>query len=101
MSPQYQLARLDMLPLELLHMLVDHSLYLDIKHMSCVNKRLREACLPYLFRNVRYEFSDLGLSRLWRLLLSDLCRHVVSFTYVVPELLKPGEHSTTLIHEIF
>ena len=44
-----------------------------------------------LFHQVEFQFSEAGFDELKSLLKSDVRHHVVSFTYVVPELLKTGK----------
>lgn len=82
--------------LDLLHssILYRVAIYLgpwDIEELSCVNKRLRAASLSVLFRAVKFEFSKTGLNGLERISDSDIRQHVVSLTYVAPEILKPGK----------
>lgn len=62
-----------------------------IKDLSCASKRLRDACLPTLFRQVKFEFSEAGLGELSSILKSDVHCHVVSFTYAVPDLFVQGK----------
>lgn len=84
-------ARLDLLHSDILNRVVKFLPPWEIEDLSCVNKRLREASLPVLFRAVRFEFSKTGLNGLKRLSDSDIRQHVVSLTYVAPEILKPGK----------
>lgn len=63
----------------------------DVEELSCVNKRLREASIPVLFSAVRFEFSKSSLYGLIQLSGSDIRQHVVSLTYVIPEILKMGK----------
>jgi hypothetical protein len=63
----------------------------EIKDLSCASTRLREACLPTLFRRVEFEFSETGIGELRGILKSDVRCHVVSFTYAVPDLFIPGK----------
>ncbi|PGG99691.1 hypothetical protein AJ80_09305 [Polytolypa hystricis UAMH7299] len=60
----------------------------EMKPLSRVSKRLREVCLPFLFRRVEFWFSEAGFHELENLITSDICHHVVSLAYIVPELLK-------------
>jgi hypothetical protein len=66
----------------------------EIKQLSCTSTRLREACLPFLFRHVKFRFSKSGFDDLRSLIDSEARQHVISFTYIVPELLNPGKHSS-------
>lgn len=45
----------------------------------------------YLF-SLHFQFSEAGFDKLKSLLKPDTCHHVVSFTYVVPALLKTGKY---------
>jgi hypothetical protein len=63
----------------------------DIEALSCTNKRLREVSIPLLFQAVRFEFSKSSLNGLQRLSNSDIRQHVLSLTYVAPEILKSGK----------
>ena len=90
MGLERQNACLELLPTEILHLLVDHLFSWDLKNLSCVSRQLREAFIPCVFRNVRFQFSKSGFDSLRGLLLSDLRHHVVSLIYVIPELLHPG-----------
>ncbi|KAJ5111418.1 hypothetical protein N7532_001953 [Penicillium argentinense] len=82
-------ARLDLLHSSILSRVVGYLGPWDIEVLSCVNKRLRAASLPVLFRAVKFEFSKTGLNGLKRLSGSDIRQYVVSLTYVAPEILKP------------
>ncbi|KAJ5450745.1 uncharacterized protein N7458_007194 [Penicillium daleae] len=81
--------RLDLLTSDILSRIVGFLQPGDIEELSCVNKRLRDASIPLLFRAVRFEFSKSSLNGLKRLSNSDIRHHVVSLTYVAPEILKP------------
>jgi hypothetical protein len=48
---------LESLPTEILRDMVDLLPLQDIKQLSCASKRLREICLPSLFRRVKFESS--------------------------------------------
>lgn len=82
------------LPLNILYRVVKFLPPWDIEKLSCVNKRLREASLPALFRAIRFEFSKAGFDGLNRLPDSDIRHYVVSLTYMAPEILKPGKASS-------
>ncbi|KFY31875.1 hypothetical protein V493_00720 [Pseudogymnoascus sp. VKM F-4281 (FW-2241)] len=83
-----ELTRLETLPTEILHAVVDHLPVWEIKDLSCTSKRLRQACLSILFRHVKFEFSQAGIEGLNDLLKSNICSHIASFTYEITELLK-------------
>ncbi|CAG7937912.1 unnamed protein product [Penicillium nalgiovense] len=81
--------KLESLPTEILRVVVSHLFIQDMKHLASASKRLRDVCLPYLFHNVVFSFSDSGLDGLRLLMQSDVRQYVVSFTYLIPELLRP------------
>jgi hypothetical protein len=83
---------LESLPTEILRDIVDLLPLQDIEQLSCASKRLREICLPSLFRRVKVEFSQAGFEKLSDILKSDARYHVVSFTYIVPDLLRTGKY---------
>ncbi|OBT92531.1 hypothetical protein VE01_09445 [Pseudogymnoascus verrucosus] len=83
-----ELTRLETLPTEILHAVVDYLPLWDIKDLSCASKRLRQASLSILFRHVKFEFSQAGIEGLKDLLKSNVCEHIASFTYEFTELLK-------------
>ncbi|KFY03100.1 hypothetical protein O988_01696 [Pseudogymnoascus sp. VKM F-3808] len=83
-----ELARLETLPTEILHAVVDHLPVWEIKDLSCASKRLRQACLSILFRHVKFEFSQTGIEELNDLLKSNVSGYIASFTYEITELLK-------------
>jgi hypothetical protein len=91
-----ELTRLETLPTEILHAVVDHLPLWEIKLLSCTSKRLRQACLSILFRRVKFKFSQAGIEGLEGLLKSNVRSHVASFTYEVTELLKPGMYVHSL-----
>jgi hypothetical protein len=93
MNLRSQNTHFETLTAEALYVVIDLLSLSEIKQLSCTNTRLREACLPFLFRYVKFQFSEAGFDDL-RSLLSDARQHVVSFTYIVPELLNPGKHSS-------
>ncbi|KAH7370278.1 hypothetical protein BKA65DRAFT_522102 [Rhexocercosporidium sp. MPI-PUGE-AT-0058] len=62
----------------------------DTLNLSRTSKSVREACLPCLFHSVEILFSTDGFNGLKSLIESDARYHIVSFTYVVPKLLKPN-----------
>jgi hypothetical protein len=88
--------RLDLLHSDILSRIVRFLQLGDIEELSCVNKRLRDASIPVLFRAVRFEFSKSSLNGLKRLSDSNIRQHVVSLTYVAPEILKPGKTNISL-----
>lgn len=83
---------LETLPTEILRDIVDHLSFRDVEALSLASRRLREVCLPSLFRRVKFEFSEAGFEHLKTIIGSDVRHHVVSFKYVVPELFKDGKH---------
>ncbi|KFY27953.1 hypothetical protein V491_00692 [Pseudogymnoascus sp. VKM F-3775] len=85
-----ELGRLETLPTEILHAVVDHLPVWEIKDLSCASKRLRQACLSILSRHVKFEFSQAGIEGLNDLLKSNVCSYIISFTYKITELLNPG-----------
>lgn len=89
-APKEQ-ALFELLPTELLQMIVGSLNPLDIKDPSKVCKRLRDICTPLIFRKVKLDFSKSGFDGLQRLSMSDIRQHVISLTYEVPELLKTGK----------
>lgn len=82
--------RLERLPTEIIHAVVEFLAPWDVKSLSYTSRRLRQACLPRIFRRVKFEFSLTGIEKLKGLLKSDVRNHVRSFSYEVTELLKPG-----------
>lgn len=91
-----QAVYLETLPTEVLRDIVDHLSFRDVEALSLASRRLREICQPSLFRRVKFEFSEVGFERLKTIIGSDIRHHVVSFKYVVPELLKNGKVSPML-----
>lgn len=94
MTLRHQLARLDCFPTEVFQELLAHLSRRDIKNVSCSSKRLREICGPIIFRDVCFQFCEAGFEGLKLLLLSEVHQHVVSFTYVIPELFQLSKCST-------
>lgn len=86
-------SRLEAVPAEISSTIITFLTSREVKDLSWVSKRLREACLPSLFRRVKFQFSEAGFVGLKSLMKSDARYHVVSFTYVVPELLVPGRRT--------
>ena len=86
------LFRLDRIPTAILQAIIDLIQLCDVKHLSSVSKRLREACLSNLFCHVGFEFSQAGIEELHGLSKSYVLSYVVSFTYNIPALLKKGEY---------
>jgi hypothetical protein len=85
-------SRLETLPMEILSIIVDLLPFWGVKDLSRASRRLRKACIPSLFNHVKFQFSETGFEGLKSLLYSNIRNHVVSFTYVVPELLKAGKY---------
>lgn len=81
---------MELLPTEILFGIVKCLDKRETKKLSVASKRMRDVCLPFLFRKASLEFSNEGFDLLESLLKSNLHRHIVSFEYVIPKLLKPG-----------
>ncbi|XWW97899.1 hypothetical protein V2A60_005895, partial [Cordyceps javanica] len=86
-----RLTRLERLPTEIVQAVVGFLKPWDVKKLSYTSKRLRQACLPTIFRRVKFEFSLHGIEELKDLLKPGVRSHVRSFSYEVTGLLKPGE----------
>jgi len=82
--------RIENLLTETLYAVVDLLPHREIKDLSCASKPLREACLPTLFRRVKFEFSQAGLGELKNILKSDIRCYVISFIYELPDLFMSG-----------
>ncbi|KAJ9315767.1 hypothetical protein DTO271D3_4023 [Paecilomyces variotii] len=80
---------LELLPTEILYDIRDLLQIQDIKHLSCVSKKLRQICLPLLFHEVKFRFSKPGFDELRSFIESEVRHYTVSFTYVAPQLLRP------------
>ncbi len=85
-----ELTRLEKLPTDIIHAIVSLLRPWEIIRFSCTSKRLRQACLPTLFRDVKFKFSLDGIENLKALLKSDVRSYVTCFTYEVTELLNTG-----------
>ena len=88
-------ARLDLLPSDILCRIVNFLPPWEIEGLSCANKKLREASIPVLFPAVKFEFSKTSLNELKNLSDSNIRQHVISLTYVAPEILRPGKQRTS------
>lgn len=84
------LPRLDSFPSPILHVILNQVSFHQLKFLSYVNRRLREVCVPYLFREVKCRFSSQSFDNLRSLTSSKLCHYVVSFTYTAPGIIEPG-----------
>jgi hypothetical protein len=93
MSLRSQNTHFETLTAEALYAVIDLLSLSEIKQLSYTNTRLREACLPFILRHIKFPFSKAGFDDLRSLLESRARYHVVSFSYIVPELLDPGKHS--------
>ncbi|KAG9228391.1 hypothetical protein BJ875DRAFT_547775 [Amylocarpus encephaloides] len=91
-----ELSPLETLLTEILQAVVGHLIPWDIKGLSYTSKRLRQASLSILFRHVKFEFSLAGIKGLKDLLKSNVCGHIVSFSYGITELLKTGTYLQSL-----
>jgi hypothetical protein len=69
-----ELTHSETLPPDILHSVVDLLPLREIKDPSA-STRLREACLPTLFRRVEFEFSEAGIGELRGILKSDVRCH--------------------------
>ncbi|OAA63241.1 hypothetical protein LEL_10706 [Akanthomyces lecanii RCEF 1005] len=78
------------LPMQIFLNVVRYLEVIDIKELSWTSKGFREACLPALFRHVRFEFVQDGAERLKCLLASGFHEHVAFFTCKVKERLSPN-----------
>lgn len=79
----------DLLPTEILNVIVGNLVGEDVLQLSCTSQQLRAICSLRLFRKVRFPYSIRGLDSLRQFLECDASQHVVSLTYVIPELLPP------------
>ncbi|KAL4924647.1 uncharacterized protein BDV17DRAFT_274168, partial [Aspergillus undulatus] len=80
---------IDRLPIELLSMIVELSMEDDAIRLSCVSRKLRAVCVPYLFKTICITFSASGLERLRYISSSTFAQHVKVVRYKVPELIDP------------
>jgi hypothetical protein len=87
-----KISRLETLPTEIFRIIINFLTPWAVKDLSRTSKRLREACLPSLFRRIEFQFSEAGFDGLKSLLKSDARNYIVSFTYAVPELLKASKY---------
>lgn len=79
MGENRRLNGLELLPSEILFDIVKYLCNRETKTLSLVSKRMRDVCLPTLFRKVSIEFSTKGFDLLESLLKSSLHRYIVSF----------------------
>ena len=93
-------SRIETLPSEISRIIIDLLPLWDVKDLSRTSKSVRESCLPCLFHSVEIPFSTDGFNGLKSLIESDARYHIVSFTYVVPELLKPGNIVASLLDSL-
>ncbi|KAJ6018501.1 hypothetical protein N7522_001965 [Penicillium canescens] len=80
---------MELLPTEILFGIVKYLDNWEVKQLSLSSRRMRDVCLPTLFRKLSIEFSNEGFDLLESVLESNLHRYIVSFEYVAPMLLKP------------
>ena len=83
---------LESLPTELLRIVVDLLPFQDIKELSYTSKQLRGVYLPSLFRSLKFEFSQAGFEQLESIIELDIRYHMVSFTYIVLDLLRDSKY---------
>lgn len=69
----------------------------DIKRLSRASKQLREVCLLSLFCRIKIRFSKAGFNKLKNLIKLDTCYYIISFTYIVPELLKTNKYISYIL----
>lgn len=81
---------MELLPTEILFGIVNLD-NRETKKLSRASRRIRDVCLPFLFRKVSIEFSNEAFDLLESLLKLNFHRYIVSLEYVVPKLLKPGK----------
>ena len=67
-----------------------------LPHLS--SRRVRDACLPSLFRKLSIEFSNKRFYLFESILESNL-QYIASFEYVAPMLLRPGKCPERIIRE--
>lgn len=82
---------MELLPTEILFGVVKCLDNRDVKQLSRSSKRMRDVCLPFLFRKLSIEFSNEGFDLLEGILKSKLHRYIVAFEYFAPMLLNSGE----------
>lgn len=73
----------ELLPTEILNVIVGNLVGEDVLQLSCTSQQLRAICSPRLFRKVRFPLSIRGLDNLRQFLECDASQHVVSLTYVI------------------
>lgn len=73
---------LDNLPLEIIYLILGSLSMEELKSFSYVNKHLREASLPSLFRELTINFSKSGFEKLKGISNSEVRVHVVSLKYI-------------------
>jgi hypothetical protein len=86
----FQNPRLDLLPVELIRQVVGGLNVQNIKSLSCVSNRLRAICVPFIFHSMSFSSSEAGLNKLSQFAKSQICDHVVSFSYNAEHLLESG-----------
>lgn len=88
---------LDNLPLEIIYLILGSLSMEELKSFSYVNKHLREASLPSLFRELTINFSKSGFEKLKGISNSEVRVHVVSLKYIAPDLINPGKRPSSLL----
>ena len=68
MAETFHSNGLELLPTEILYGIVKRLDSRAIKKLSCISRRMRDVCLPSLFRRVSIEFSNAGFDVLENLL---------------------------------
>lgn len=85
---------------EISRSIIDLLAFWEVKRLSHASKRVREACLLSLFCCIEIAFSDDGFNGLKSLIESDTRYYIVSFTYVVLELLKAGNNLSSMLNNL-
>lgn len=74
-------SSLEQLPLEVRYAIVDLLGVDSRKHLALANHRIRNICIPILFRCVSFDFSSAGFDAMRQLAASRLACYVKSFRY--------------------
>lgn len=88
---------INQLLIELVSMIVELSVEDDVIRLSCVLKKLRAVCVPYLFRTICITFSASGFECLRCILSSAFAQHVNVVRYKVPQIIDPCKSCEYLI----
>ena len=85
------LNNMELLPSEIIFGIVKYLDNREVKQLSRSSRRMRDVCLPSLFRKLSVKFSNKGLSLLESILKSNLDRYILSFESVALMILKPSK----------